>query len=601
MTRQGRAVFAALVSLVLALLIVRACLVPITHDEARTYFIYVLTGEFLPWASFWDAGNHIVCSALGWLSFHLTGMSPLSLRTGNLLAFVLYAFYSWRLGVNFKSPVVRWCCWMALLLTPAFLEFFALFRGYGLAFAFMLLSVHHHQCYVERKRMPDLIAALVGWTLAGWSMLSLSLVWCAAVTHLSIITFFPGAKGRGGRRQVLVCLLLGYLPLIAALVYGMELGARGALYDGTEVGLFDGTYRLLLNTLFRVGYGPYFTWSTALLVGTFFFTAALIIRDHRSNGRTLLTLVLGLLLAEFSGRYALWYLADVRFPMGRTALHWVPLMVLSFALAFDRLAQWHRYLAALALPLLVLPWQTITTFNVTHASVWPVDALSKDLLRSIEAKQKRAGRPLLIDGDEQLDTQWDHSRQWQGLDLPPVSHKNFPQPVCDLILLDTLGYTPPPGFLRCNASDNGRQVLYKREQPLSFDLLGDSATTQVGTTEEFIGLPWPNMAAAKRSDSALEFALVVLSPERSLTARLVIEVADSLKNHLHYEVLELRQLQRGWSGDTLHFLRRVPPVVDARATGLIYIWNPDRQDIAVPSARIRAFRINTEQTLNSQP
>ena len=594
MAKVERIAYAALTFCVLLYLIVRAVEVPITHDEARTFFLYVLSGDFLPWHSFWDAGNHVVCSALGWISFHLTGMSPISLRSGNLLAFVIYAYYAWKLGSRVEHALVRWCMWGALLLAPGYVEFFGLFRGYGLAFAFMLMAIHHQQRAVEHPSLTDVVAALAAWSLAGWSMLSISLVWCAAVIHLTISVFLLEPNSRERKRYLAACILLGVAPLAVGLFYGQELRLRGALYDGTEEGLFNGTYRLVLNTLFGVGHGPYFTWSIALITVASTLALFSLFRGWRAHWNSLATLVVWLLAAEFIGRIMLWSFVDVRYPMGRTALHWVPLIILIIAYASDAFWQRSWLSGALALPLLVLPWRSLSTLNTTHASVWPVDAIPLSLVRVAEVEQERAGRPLLIDGDAQLDTHWDFIRQWKGFAVPPVSSRGFPQEYCDLLILDPLGQVPPTGFTRIAASENGRQLLYRREDPLLLVHLGDTSITRSRTTDEFIDLPWPSAEAALTRTSALEFSLVILSEAKSLTARLVIEVADTAKNHLHYEVLELRQLQRTWEGDTLHFMRRVPPVDPLQATALIYIWNPDRQELELGPSRIGSHALTTD-------
>ena len=84
MDRAERIVFWAITASALCYLLLRAAYVPITHDESRTFFVYVVTGEFIPWLSFWDAANHFISTGVGWLSYRLGGMSPLSLRAAGL-------------------------------------------------------------------------------------------------------------------------------------------------------------------------------------------------------------------------------------------------------------------------------------------------------------------------------------------------------------------------------------------------------------------------------------------------------------------------------------------------------------------------------------
>lgn len=122
-TRDGRWFF-LLCAIVLCYVIARAALVPFVHDEAATYSMYVQVGEFLPWRSHWDAGNHFLSTGLGIVADRVLGMRQWALRGASVLAFVLYANGTWRLGKPINSRLVRWCAWSGLLLCPFVLEFF---------------------------------------------------------------------------------------------------------------------------------------------------------------------------------------------------------------------------------------------------------------------------------------------------------------------------------------------------------------------------------------------------------------------------------------------------------------------------------------------
>jgi hypothetical protein len=75
------------VSAVFLYVVLRAVHVPTFHDEAATFFHYVVTGEFLPSVALWDANNHLLNSALGGLAYRLFGPEPLFIRLPNVLAF----------------------------------------------------------------------------------------------------------------------------------------------------------------------------------------------------------------------------------------------------------------------------------------------------------------------------------------------------------------------------------------------------------------------------------------------------------------------------------------------------------------------------------
>ncbi|HRH38861.1 MAG TPA: hypothetical protein PK760_10975, partial [Flavobacteriales bacterium] len=133
--------FAALSGTVFLYVLLRAALIPIVLDESTSFLMFVQDGAFLPFHSQWDANNHFLNSFCGWVGWSLGGLHLLSLRWASVLSFALFAFSAWRIGMFVQGRIVRWCLWLALLGCPFLLDFFSLFRGYGPAMAFLLLSL----------------------------------------------------------------------------------------------------------------------------------------------------------------------------------------------------------------------------------------------------------------------------------------------------------------------------------------------------------------------------------------------------------------------------------------------------------------------------
>jgi hypothetical protein len=88
-----------LTALIGVYIMVRAALVPITYDEAATFFHYVHHGKFLPGDAHWDANNHILNSALTIVSNRFFGDGEFALRLPNVLAGLLFLFCSLRLSM----------------------------------------------------------------------------------------------------------------------------------------------------------------------------------------------------------------------------------------------------------------------------------------------------------------------------------------------------------------------------------------------------------------------------------------------------------------------------------------------------------------------
>jgi hypothetical protein len=123
--------------LVFIYLIFRALYVPLVHDEAATFFHYIVSENFIPPEAHWDANNHILNSALTYLSYSLFGSSELSLRIPNLLTFIIYVVYTFKISKIISNKLLRWVFLISLILAHNFIEFFALTRGYGMSMEFL--------------------------------------------------------------------------------------------------------------------------------------------------------------------------------------------------------------------------------------------------------------------------------------------------------------------------------------------------------------------------------------------------------------------------------------------------------------------------------
>ena len=154
---------------------------PWVHDECASLFWYVERGEWLPGLAHWDANNHLLSTAIGLMSYKLVGLSLLGSRIGSVLAFGLYAWAAWRIGGRAERITVRWSLLFALLLCPFVLDFFSLFRGYGLQMAFWLVALDGALRYAENRGSRALAQALTGLLLANAAVLSLVPLWAAMV------------------------------------------------------------------------------------------------------------------------------------------------------------------------------------------------------------------------------------------------------------------------------------------------------------------------------------------------------------------------------------------------------------------------------------
>lgn len=588
-TRTERAVFIAAVGLVLLYAALRAVTVPITHDEAMTFFTYVETGDLLPFLSHWDAGNHVLCTALGWVGHTLFGLHAWALRLPSVLAFLLYAGYAWRWGLRVSDRLVRHCLWAALLLTPYLLEFFSLFRGYGLAMAFLSMALYHGCAFLQERRTGSLAWTMLALFLASFSSLSLVTLWGFLLFVLLVTILYP--RRRHVWRQLVVWAVGGAGFLFTA-YYLAELATRGALYYGVRTGILRGTVASLLEALF----GTRAAWAIAVVVLVFCCGAVAgwrtWRRKDRSFGATAVQLCLGLLLADVVARIMLFRLWGTLFPEDRTALQWVLLLLLGCAFAVDREAvpspRWH-WSATL---LLLFPLRTLTTMDLTHAVQWPAESIPDDILRAAAARQERAGRLLTIGAYHQLPPCWSFGVRASGLPLGIADPVDFPNGGTDLLLLDPQRTRPPAGYRPVMQGPSGHVELLERTVALQRTLVLDSVLMGASSDAEFRELWHPAIEQVRDRAFLLELDLAITSPKAPLPMDLVCEV-DADGDGRQYRSMLLQFAGGRWQGDTLRVVRRFSRIAPDARKAVLYFWDHERWPYAY-AGRMRVWRLVDE-------
>jgi hypothetical protein len=156
-------------------IICKAATTSFTHDESITYLYYV-TLDFMDILSFKNpfTNNHILNTILMKVCEILFGNSEFSLRLPNVLAFILFAIYSWKILDRQKSVFTLFFICI-LVLHPHLLDFFSLARGYGLSFGLMTMSLFYLLRSIETPRGINIVlmnaSALLA-TLSNFTLLN---------------------------------------------------------------------------------------------------------------------------------------------------------------------------------------------------------------------------------------------------------------------------------------------------------------------------------------------------------------------------------------------------------------------------------------------
>lgn len=588
--RAERLSFLAASALVFCYILVRAFTVPIVHDEAMTFFSFAERGSYLPFRSNWDAGNHVLSTALGWAGYRLFGLHAWALRLPSALAFLLYAAYAWKWGLRLHTPLVRRCLWAALLLMPFLLDFFSLFRGYGLAIAFWSMALYELCALLERPSTKGLVLTLIAMACATWCSLNLLALWLAMLAITAVLV--PVRKQPFSRSvpRGLAWLLLGAAPFLFAAAFARALGARGALYYGNDLGVIRGSLASLAHLLLGSDRLLLPLLVVALAVGCTVVAAWAFLRDRAGFGARAMVLTAALLWTDCLGRVVLHHWNGTLYPEDRTALHWVPLIVLLFAFATDRLSRWNARWQWSALLLLVLPVRAITTANLRTTMYWPEQAIPSSIFQAAEREQQGADRLLTIGAYHQMPACWGFGLRERGLALNAVDITAFPHGGEDLLLIDPQRMEPPTGYRPVQLGESGRVDLLRKTTAPALQLMLDSTFNNAANDGEYMELWHPAVQPLVGGAYLVQLDMSLHTDTAPFSGNLVVEV-DSAGEKLHYEYVLGQFFGRAPGSDSIHTVRRIPLVPLGADRAVVYLYNPDRQRLSC-GGRVRVYRIS---------
>lgn len=587
-SRIERVVFIGLVVTAFIYVLLRAIHVPIIHDEAVSFFAYATTGAFQPGYAFWDAGNHLLNSAFGHAGFLLFGHAPLALRAGSVLCFLVYAFYAWRFGHFIQNRLIRNLLRPALLLSPFVLDFFSLFRGYGPALAFGLMGSYHAVRYARSDGWPHACLALLGCMLAAFASLSTVLMAATVLALLAVLAFT--LESTWPRRFALsLGLLLVGVPLLLYLIwYGQELSARGMLYYGSPDGLVDGT----LASLCRYVIGNESIVLRWCMVGLLSVALMAAPWPQRHAGKVpwdALRVLVVCMVCDLFARLALWWSKGVLFPVDRVAVHLVPLFLIIVALALDRFSRPWPAVAYMALVFLFLPLRSLSLINLQRTLLWPEMEMNEELITTIEERQARSPRPLLISCSSGFPLLWRFVHYNRPVPAPILTEKGYPIDQADLLLQSDRNDAVPPGYTPVWESKTDGVRVFERDHPMQLAEMHDTTIVIPRSTGPFFNLWVSPEGEASRPSVLLDVALRLRTTGRNPALHLVSDAHGAGDSVFLYDGLPLHHAHDAWNGDTLRIVRHFPRL-EPDDWAALYLWMVNGRWVE-GECRVRTYRI----------
>ncbi len=373
----------------------RAYALSFTHDESLTYLRYVRNDLF----DTSDANNHFLNTFLMKCTRALFGISELALRLPNVLAHIVFLYYSARIVILFRSAVLTITAFILINFNPYLLEFFSLARGYGMSMALLMGSLYYVYLYLlkDEKRSFMLkgfaMAALA--VTANYGLLNYFLVlWLMFV----VCEYFYSSNSdvRLFLRKLPALMIVPAVLMAFVVPRILKLREVGDFYFNSMGSWRDMLVSLVDSTLFEAEYPEEFKVAARgaifIFIGIGILVSVWNIIKSMPNGemRFLIFVVLAILLS-MAANFAQNMLLNANYPNSRTALYYIPLISLMIALLFNYLGSESKaiqlcfaVIGALSLSNMAL------AMNLSHTQTWSYDMNTKyAMLELAEAGGKK--------------------------------------------------------------------------------------------------------------------------------------------------------------------------------------------------------------------
>jgi hypothetical protein len=444
-------VAAAVLGLVfLAVTATRAAVIPIVHDEALTYNVWISQSlaRIVLFKGPERVNNHLVNTLLAKGAVAIFGPEPFVLRLPNLLAHLSYLYFTWRLLARTTPPAAAVAGFVVVNANPFLLELFSLARGYGLALGFvapaLFFAVRSFGSPEGSRRDEALAAALLAAGIL--AQLVVLDVFVAAVASFSL---FRLVRNRGSLRGRLPRLARESTPLVvASLLVVVTAGPivallkrGGQLYAGGSEGFWRDVVGSLVF-LSELGLpGEAVRLTEIAIAATLLLLAILaiffILPRAPSDGRAFLGLFAILVFASLAVRLQ-HVLFRANFPTDRMALVFFPLFALAFTTGLAAAGEaWPSLRPVIVVPLAfsaVLSLAlTARRAEIPATSLWWYDADNVRILEDVS--RRREGRSVRVAVEWLLEPSFNFYRRTRGLFWLPFFDRSGPWTPADFAVI----------------------------------------------------------------------------------------------------------------------------------------------------------------------
>ncbi len=584
--KNNENIIAIIISLfVFTYLLFRALNIPIVHDEAATFFYYIQSGKFLPYNAHWDANNHFLNSFLSFISYRILGNSELIIRLPNLISFLIFAFYSFKISSLLTNKSIRWIFFLSLIFAHNFIEYFALSRGYGLSMAFLLAAIWQLFKVIKNSKITDIILTLVFINLAVLANLTLI---TSMIIIIGIITLNLIINKKSNIASTIISIsIFGITPFIFFTKLLFDYKKFGLLYYGNHDGFIDNTLSSIIYLLFN---SEQLILIYIIISVFIIFSIRLIIINRQKSIKAILNnkifVFSALLYLNIVAISILGIVADINYPEDRTAIYLFPFFIGSFLFILDDFTKnsQNKISKYLAIPLLIFPLHFIANMNISYSSFWKNERIESSFVEKVKFETNNKNKQATIGGSHIRVLCWAYNNYKLGGKLNQVQRSIYPEYYSDYQIVDTNDYTGWRKYYHEIAFDEYSKLsLLKRNSSKSKIIYKSTEKSSKNTKDEYYNIC--KMKVDSLTDKVLiaNISFTIESITEPFNTRLILSVNSENNENNQYDYIALNWKQLKWdkAHNTFKGSFIINKLNDKKTHLGIYLWNIDKSEFSI--------------------
>lgn len=373
--------------------VLRSSIISFTWDEAYSFQEFILVHQDTPLQLNYNLANHhLLNSFLSKVSYFLFGMNEWALRIPNMIAFIIYAFCSlFFLKLNKKWSSVL--LFVLLFFNHYVIDFFSLERGYGLAVAFVMLSLLNFQLYFNKEKFYYLWFSLLSAICAVFS--SFSSAYFLLIIGFAFAILFVKQIAKFKPKDYIISLLI--IPVVAfsgfyLLQHFKLLNETQSLFFGGNTGIWYDILIPLMLSFFNFNLSEDITWLHYMIsffvYGIICFSILLSV-FNKSKSRIFHVKYSLILIAIIFVHFLHVYFQNTLFLKDRTWLFITPIFALAIneALLLIENKTIGKYMVSLLVVFITISF--LLRINFYHTKEFYFDADAKSMMEDIKVLCKK--------------------------------------------------------------------------------------------------------------------------------------------------------------------------------------------------------------------